>query len=251
MECDSVPRWPHNIPDEARPREPALRPRFEGPISASSPRLTLPSCASDYSTAPPLLAEALLEHLEESAHAPLHLFNIAGGTAVDSLNALILIQFRRPQLLRRPVKILVFDIHTIGPSFGAKAAEVLQQPSQPLAGIDLQFTHQPYDWNDPTPLESMIRQSAKQGAIIAASSEGALFEYGDDAVIFSNLRAIHLNGSGAKLIVGSVTAGDDRRRASVKRAHFKLVPRNIENFGQLVGDAGFALQTIEMTPLSY
>ena len=52
-----------------------------------------------------LLAEALRAPLAAAADAPLHLVNIAGGPALDSINALIMLARTHATLLRRPITI--------------------------------------------------------------------------------------------------------------------------------------------------
>jgi hypothetical protein len=198
-----------------------------------------------------LLADALAASLQRLPASPLHLFNVAGGTAIDSLNALIVLRKRAPKLLDRPIRIFVMDIDTIGPSFGALATSALTTEGHALSGLDLQFLHQVYDWNDARPLALKIAHSAKSGAIVAVSSEGGLFEYGADDTILANLKAMLGVGSAAPVVVGSVTSADSIRRASIQRQNFKLYPRTREEFDQLSRQAGFATTRVMETPLSY
>jgi hypothetical protein len=67
-----------------------------------------------------LLAEALLAPLSDTADVPLHLVNIAGGPALDSINALIMLARARATLIHRPIAIHVFDAQQDGPTFGAR-----------------------------------------------------------------------------------------------------------------------------------
>lgn len=210
---------------------------------AISMRLRLQQCAM-------LLAQGLPDALAQSPSKPLHLLNIAGGTAIDSLNALILLNQKDPTLLRRPITIIVLDIDHIGPDFGAKAASVLSASGNPLAGVDLHFEHRPYDWNDTQLLVDSVGESIACHAILAASSEGSLLEYATDSAIDANFRALAAGGDGVKVVVGSVTCSDALRRASIKRTHFKLVPRGVEGFRPLAEKAGLELTRFEHTPLS-
>lgn len=224
---------------------------FDSPIDrkvaatphATAMRLRLQQCAM-------LLADGLQGALEQSPTAPLHLLNIAGGTAVDSLNALILLHQKNPALLRRPIRILVLDIDSIGPDFGAKAVTVLTQPGNILSGLDLRFDHQSYDWNNTQLLADQVRKSTAAGAVIAVSAEGGLFEYANDSVILGNLEALAGHTANVEFVVGSVTCSDPLRRASIKRTHFKVVPRGVEGFRPLAEQAGFELTRVEHTPLS-
>lgn len=210
---------------------------------AISMRLRLQQCAM-------LLAEGLQESLVQSPRKPLHLLNIAGGTAIDSLNALILLQQKDPALLRRPITIFVLDIDSLAPDFGARALSVLTAPGHILSGLDLHFEHQVYDWNDTRLLVDRIEQSAASQAILAASSEGGLFEYATDSAIVANLQALAAPYAGTEVIVGSVTNADPLRRASIKRARFKVVPRGVEGILSLAAQAGLELTRVEHTPLS-
>ena len=139
-----------------------------------------------------LLADALVEPLSADAAAPLHLINIAGGPALDSdsINAIILLNRTRPDLLKRRIDIEVLDSQTDGPAFGANALAALKQADGPLHGLAVEFDHRPYDWNEPAVLVQTVAKSRAGGAIVAASSEGGLFEYGSDEAIVANLRGL-------------------------------------------------------------
>jgi hypothetical protein len=210
---------------------------------AASMRLRLQQCAT-------LLAEGLQEALAQSPSKPLHLINIAGGTAIDTLNALILLQTKDPLLLRRPIRIFVLDIDDLAPAFGAMAASMLTATGNVLSGLDLHFEHHRYDWNDTRLLLDHVEQSHASRAILAASSEGGLFEYGSDSAIIANLQALAVPQAEAEVIVGSVTCSDLLRRASIKRARFKIVPRGVEGIRTLGDRAGLDLARFEHTPLS-
>src|SRR5260370_27368773 len=98
-------------------------------------RLRLQQCAQ-------LLAEGLQTPLRNAPSAPLCLLNIAGGTAIDSLNALILLKRDAPDLLARPIQILVLDIAPNAPAFGANALAALNQEGRLLAGFNIPFPPQ-------------------------------------------------------------------------------------------------------------
>src|SRR5262249_16527273 len=146
-----------------------------------------------------LLVGGLGEVLTARPHAPLHFINIGGGPAMDSLNAVLML--RRAGVLQRPLRIHVLDGDDAGPWFGAQALEALKAPGAPLGELDLEFAHISYDWREPEKLERFAA-SLGHDAVIAASSEGALFEYGDDAAVIGNLKA--LRAGGANLVSGSV-----------------------------------------------
>ncbi|MGC4120624.1 MAG: hypothetical protein QM765_39810 [Myxococcales bacterium] len=94
------------------------------------------------------LAEAIEPGLGDAGR-PLVLLNIAGGTAIDSLNALILLRRRNPRLLEgRPVTVRVLDLESAGPTFGARALEALQAPGGALEGVQARFEPVRHDWSD-------------------------------------------------------------------------------------------------------
>jgi hypothetical protein len=197
-----------------------------------------------------LLADALVDPLAADRAAALHLINIAGGPALDSTNALILLKRDRPDLLRRPIAIDVLDAHSEGPTFGANALSALQQAGGPLQGLGVEFRHQSYDWNEPSMLEQMVAQLGSRSAIVAASSEGGLFEYGSDAAIIANLRALAAGRKGVKIVAGSVTGASPVRKRMIAESTFKMYPRGIEGFGPLAARAGYAIAKNEPTVFS-
>jgi hypothetical protein len=214
--------------------------RLAGSPQATAVRLRLQQTAK-------LLAAALAPLLLAAPAAPLVLINIGGGPAPDSINALILLNRSGSGLLHRPIAIQVLDIDPACPHFGAAALAALSADGQPLAGIGISFAHEHYDWNAPALLEDLVRRAAAQDAIIAVSSEGALFEYGSDDAITANLRALHDNG--AKAVVGSVTSADPLRRQSIAGGRFKLMPRGLDGFRPLAERGGFRIVRSEATPL--
>jgi len=219
--------------------------RVDREVAASAPvraiRLRLQQVAS-------LLAAALADDLAAARGAPLQLVNIGGGPAIDSLNALILLRRDRPELLARRIDIRVLDLDDAGPRFGAAALAALRAPDAPLAGLDIAFRHDPYDWNRPAALAPVLQEAAARGAVIAASSEGALFEYGDDAAVTGNLAA--LRAGGTALVVGSVTSAEAAHRRAVAFGRLQLQPRGAEGFAPLAARAGWRIARLERTPIS-
>lgn len=153
-----------------------LVPPFDSPVDrrlASSPQATFLRLRTQQVAQ--LAAQALVGELAAGA-APLHLVNIGGGPAFDSINALIILARSHPELLGRKIVIDVLDADDAGAFFGGNALAALRAEGQPLAGLDIDFRHRTYDWNKPCVLREMIDDLAAQGAILAASSEGGLFE---------------------------------------------------------------------------
>jgi hypothetical protein len=95
-----------------------------------------------------------------------------------------------------------------------------------------------------------MRTRISAGAIVAASSEGALFEYGSDDAVVANLTALHAGGSGARIVAGSVTPDDESRRRLMAQSGIRLVPRGLAGFAPLAARAGFAIERSENAGLS-
>jgi hypothetical protein len=221
-----------------------LPPPYDSPADkrvAASPHLVLLRLRTQQVAR--LLADGLAPELERAPAAPLHLINIAGGTALDTLNALIVLRHRGEALLRRPIVVHVLDQGDAGPFFGRNALAALMQDGAPLAGLDIAFDHRPYDWDDTAALTALLREVNASNAIVAASSEGGLFEYGSDEAITGNLSA--LRAGGAIAVTGSVTSGDEARRRMIAVSRFKLVPRGLEGFVPLAERGGYKLMRAE------
>jgi hypothetical protein len=195
-----------------------------------------------------LLAEGLANDLTGRDGA-LHLINIGGGPALDSANALILLRREQPGLLQRPVVIHVLDPDTAGPSFGANALAALKAEGAPLHGLDIAFDHRSYSWDRPSDLEALVRSLGPDAAVIAVSSEGALFEYGTDQAIIANLTALRASEK-VRLIAGSVTSADKARKRMIANSRFKLYPRGAGGLSPLAARGGFTIVKIESAPLS-
>jgi hypothetical protein len=188
-----------------------------------------------------LTAAALQERLAGKPGAPLHLINIAGGPALDSMNALIFLNRSRAELLNRSIAIDVLDAQADGPRFGANALVALQAAGAPLHGLDVAFTHRVYDWNDTAALRVLLVQI--RDAVTVASSEGGLFEYGSDDAIVANLTA--LRQGNVEFVAGSVTGSSDLRKEMIAQTRFKLHPRGLAGFAPLAARGGYAIAQSE------
>lgn len=142
-----------------------------------------------------LLAAGMVAPLSRRPAAPLHLVNLAGGAASDSLNALILAVRDRPfQVLGRTIRVHVLDVDPAGPHFAARALAALRAPGAPLARLDAELEHVSYDWDDPAPLAGLLARWREGEAILVGSSEGGLLEYCSDETVLAHLRLL---GEGA------------------------------------------------------
>lgn len=184
-----------------------------------------------------LLAEGLAPSLEAAGDGPVQLVNIAGGPAMDSLNALILLRKERPGLLDgRPLRILVLDADTAGPTFGSRALTALCDKNGPLEGLRVTFEHAPYDWTDPSRLRVLLGATGA-GATAAGSSEGGLFEYGSDEVISANLLALREHTPEGFALSGSFSLDTPIGRAQSRLLSLRLF--SPEAFHDLANRAGW------------
>jgi hypothetical protein len=142
-------------------------------------------------------------------------------------------------LIRRPIAIHVFDAQQDGPAFGARALLALAAPGGPLDGLEVQFQHHAYDWNDTAPLARLLAGLTARSAIIAASSEGGLFEYGTDDAIVANLTA--LARAGVAIVAGSVTSSSEVRKRMIAETSFRFFARGLEGFAPLAERSGYAV----------
>ena len=201
-----------------------------------------------------LLADGLIPILGSRPSAALHLLNIGGGPAIDSLNALILIRKEHSNLLEhRKIFIHVLDLNTAGPNFGARALTALQGESGPLHGLEIRFDHINYNWSDSTTLRTALKSLDGQ-SVFAASSEGALFEYGSDDDITGNLQALFDATPADTLVAGSVTRADElglklNGRGLGSRSALQF--RGLEAFTALAQRAGWKVAKSIDRPMSH
>lgn len=210
-------------------------------IAASPPALAMRLRLIDVVT---LLAEGVAPALARDAGAPLHLVNIGGGPASDSLNALIVLRKGQAALLEgRVIRIHVLDQDDRGPLFGARALAALRSEGGPLRGLDIALEHVRYDWTDTAVLERTLEAVNRGGATIACSSEGALFDYGTDGEIRANLATLRRGCPPGTIVVGTASraprSGTRRKRAPHRVA---VIPRTVEEFEALVQSAGWRLE---------
>jgi hypothetical protein len=202
-----------------------------------------------------LLADALISPLAAQPRAPVHLLNIGGGPAIDSMNALILVRKERPDLLAgRQIFIHSCDLNTAGPNFGARALSSLLAEGSPLFGLQISFQHTDYNWSDQSELLRLVRSFEDEQGVVAASSEGALFEYGIDEAIAGNLQALHEFTPGDTVIAGSLTRADDLgRRANGaglgSRAAIQF--RSLDSFTAMALRCGWKITKCIDRPLSH
>jgi len=216
-------------------------------IASSLPALSVRLRLGDMAR---LLADALAPRLAAEPRRPLRFLNIAGGPAIDSLNALLLLQREQPALLAgRHCSVCVLDGDEHGPAFGARALAALRALGAPLAGVDAELERLAYDWRDPAGLAPALEAVRSEGALCIGSSEGGLFEYGADDDIVGNLQALKAVGDGF-CMVGSVTRDDEVIRTLKLTSTAATRPRGLAVFGDLVARAGWTVTSSISRPLS-
>ena len=207
-----------------------------GTFPAFSARLRLQDMAR-------MLADSLSLSIAAGPQRPVCLINIGGGPASDSWNALICLHAAHSDLLAgREITIAVMDVDDDGPAFGARAIETLCAPTAPLSGLHIEFRHFTYDWSEADRLGDVLDQLHATGAACFVSSEGALFEYGSDADIVSNLKMLNGGTAADTIVVGSVTRDGAPMRALETASRISTRPRTIEAFRSLTEEAGWVVQ---------
>lgn len=150
-----------------------------------------------------LQVEALIPQLRAFSNKGLCFMNIGGGTAVDSINTLILILDKDSSLLKgRKIEINVFDIDSDSPLFAFRCIEALKAPGCRFHELDICFKHIKTDWADTGNLYDVV--SKRKDYLLMAASEGGLFEYGSDEEITANLDILYKNSVDDIRITGSI-----------------------------------------------
>jgi len=161
-----------------------------------------------------LQANALIPQLEASPQGSLCFVNIAGGTASDSINTLILILKENPALVRdRKIEINLLDIDTMGPQFALGCIEALKTQTHHFHGLDIAFRHTAHDWKDTERLIPLL--SNRKDYIVTCASEGGLFEYGTDEDIIRNLDVLYDHSPDGTRIAGTIVHERNKVHATV------------------------------------
>jgi hypothetical protein len=198
-----------------------------------------------------ILAEALAAPLAAAPGRPLHFVNIAGGPGMDSLNALILLRQREAALLNgRSIVIHLLDLETEGAQFGAAALTSLQAEGGPLQGLDIAWKHQAYDWTETKGLEELLR-GLGDGALVAASSEGGLFDYGQDRAVRANLKVLHDFGPNDAVLGATISRPDGPGQAARQGTAAKLVLRTLEEMETLAAGPGWKVTATRRRPMNF
>jgi hypothetical protein len=228
--------------------------RVDRRIAAAFPAATMRWRLRDIAR---LLADALAPMLVAGDTSPVHLVNIAGGPALDSLNALLLLEREQPAALRGRTFVLnVLDGDDGGPTFGARALAAWRAKGGPLQEVDVVFRHVRYDWRRAQDLTAVLdaaradQARGVRGARVAGSSEGGLFEYGSDEEIVENLRALRQGAPEDVAMVGSVTRADAPVQRLRQMGAPAIRPRGLAAFRELARAGGFDVVRVIERPFS-
>ena len=189
-----------------------------------------------------LQAEHLAACLAQTPGRAVCFLNIAGGTAIDSLNALLVARKQRPALLDgRQVEVHVLDPDSEAASFGARALAALAAAGAPLEGVAATLTRHDYDWRSPEGLRPIVARVAAHSPLVLCSSEGGLFEYGTDHEVSANLAVLRDMLPDDGLVAGTVLLDGIVGRAMVKYGKVALVLREPAAFVRLAQAAGWTV----------
>jgi hypothetical protein len=218
-------------------------------IAASFPAFTARLRLQDMAR---LMADGLGNAATVEPRRPVSLVNIGGGPGADSWNALILLSRGNAGLLAdRKIGITVLDLDQRGPAFGGRALDALRASGAPLSGLKIEFEHLGHEWSSADQLREILHELRAGDSVCGISSEGALFEYGSDEQIISNLQALHAGTAADSIVVGSVTRDGKPVRASLIGNRVSTIPRTIEAFQTLAERGGWIVQEVLDRPFSY
>jgi hypothetical protein len=194
------------------------------------------------------LAAGLRPLLKEGTR-PLHWINIAGGPSMDSLNALILLYKETPALFAgRPVQVHVLDLESEGAHFAAAALAALQGEGGPLHGLGATLNILAYDWSDPQPLTALL-QALPANALVALSSEGGLFDYGDNAAVAANLKALHSASPADCVLAASLSRPVDADSPFQRQGIAKVLQRSLADLEALA--PGWSIRGSLSRPINF
>jgi hypothetical protein len=210
--------------------------RIAGTYGVLSVRLRLQETAQ-------MIAGGLAGPLAANPGASLHLLNIGGGHAAESLNALILARAKEGRLLDgRRIFLHIMDLESDAPDFGRRALAALQGPAAPLHGLDVTFSYVKYNWGDAEGLRSVLAGLESGKKVVTLSTEGALFEYGSDEDILSNLAVFRDCTAHDSFIVGSVTRDRTAYSRHYSVTRIPVISRGLPKFAGLVEKAGWRIE---------
>jgi len=177
--------------------------------------------------------------LAQRPRASLHFVNIAGGPAMDTLNALILLYKEAPDQVRnREIKIHLLDMDSEGPAFARDALNALQSAGAVLGGLKAQINIIKHDWANTAELEKYLRDNIPADAVVAVSSEGGMFDYCPDGLLFANMKAIYDATPADTVLAGTLSTHDDIGKLYNMHSN-STIERSLEAFSLAVAGHGW------------
>jgi len=217
--------------------------RISGSIAGTLLRVRVQDLASAQ-------ARALSPLLADDGTRPLHLLNVAGGPANDSLNTLLLLNRDNPDLLlRRKSTIHLLDLDANGSRFAANALAAWQTDGAPLHGVQVELKTSSFDWSQAASLDTVFESIARD-AVVLVTSEGGLFDYGADADILTTLSAIHQWAPNDAQICGTLSTPSDAGQAIRRGSVASVITRTVDDFTGLVAKARWVLAEYWTRPTS-
>ncbi|HUX22698.1 MAG TPA: hypothetical protein VMW69_15795 [Spirochaetia bacterium] len=199
-----------------------------------------------------LIAEAAARLLSGRRGVPLYLVDIAGGTAMDSVNALIVLMRDHHDLIKESrVELRILDRDDKGPAFGIAALEELRKAGAPLAEIAASAAHVAYDWSNTEQLGTTLDEVEGNDGVAVCSSEGGLLDYGSDEEITANLRALGRLSEDRRSFIGTISRVDGFRNRINADSGAALNLRNLEDFTAHTEAAGWRVKEARECPLCY
>ena len=161
---------------------------------------------------------------------------------MDSINLLILLNRDRSDILAgRSIRIHALDLESPGPIFGSRALQALQRPGAPLEGLDVTLEHTPYQWAEPQRLQSYLEIMNLQESVVAAASEGGLFDYGTDTEIRGHLKILHAMAPEHAVVAATTTPIDGPGSAFNRTSGARTISRSREAFAELAANEGWEI----------
>jgi len=188
-----------------------------------------------------LLAEGLKPLLIKKPSLPLHFINIGGGPSMDTLNTLILLNKEVPVNLKREIKIHLLDLDTDGSDFAMNSLKALQSTGGALEGLKADMVIRKHDWNNFVKLESYLIENLPDNSVVAVSSEGGIFDYCTDEVLFSIMRSIYKGTPEDVFMAGTLSIRDNiSRRYNMFPS--SSIERDFNEFSEAISKQGWKVE---------
>ncbi len=186
-----------------------------------------------------VLAEGVKPELSKKPGVQMNFVNIAGGPSMDTLNALILLNKETPEIIRnRDIKIHILDMDDEGPDFALNSLNALKIPGAALDGVNAEIIINKHDWTKIEHLKEYLKNNIREGQITVFSSEGGLFDYSPDDVLFENLRAINSCTADVILFAGTLFRG----YGVELKNNSSVIKRSLEEFSRSALDCGWRIE---------